>query len=300
MHGHGSSTRTLLLALCLTLGFAVVESLGGWLTGSLSLLGDAGHMLSDSLALGLAAAAARLAQRPPSSRHSYGLGRVETLAALGNAVLMLVIVVWIGWEAAQRLRNPLPIKADSAAVIALIGLFVNLGAAWLLSRGEKSLNVRAALLHVIGDLLGSVAALVALLIVHFTGWNAADPLLSLLIGGIILSSTIGLLKESVRQLLDAVPEGLSLPEIGQRIASLEGVGSVHDLHVWTIAPGRAALSAHLVVTDAARWPTILVAARHLIQTEYDIQHTTLQPELPGEQRVPLERITHRHLARPIP
>lgn len=285
-------------ALSLTLGFAGIEALGGWWTGSLALLGDAGHMLSDSLALGLAAWAARLAQRPPSARHSYGLGRADALAALFNAVLMLVVVVAIAWEARARLAHPAPINAVPAAGIAAVGLLVNLGVAWILSRGEATLNQRAALLHVMGDLLGSVAALAALLIVRFTGWQAADPLLSLLIGGLILSSTVGILRETLHQLLDGVPASLNLAHIGADIASVPGVVSVHDLHVWTFAPQRIALSAHLVIADAARWAAVLLAVRHRIEREFGITHVTLQPELPGEDRVALParapRKAHAH------
>jgi len=260
------------------------------MTGSLALLGDAAHMLSDSLALGLAALAARLASRPPSDRHSYGLGRVEALAALGNAVLMLVIVVGIGWEAAQRLMQPQAIEAGAASVVAIIGLFVNIAAAWLLSRGEQNLNMRAALLHVVGDLLGSVAAIVALLIVRFTGWTAADPLLSLLIGGLILASTVSVLKDTLHQLLDGVPRGLSLQNIGTHLAALPGVGSVHDLHIWGLGYGRVALSAHLVMRDPAHWASTLVAARYLLQHEFAIEHVTLQPELPADPRISLEHL----------
>ncbi len=291
VHGASSSARILVLALCLTLGYTVVETVGGLLTGSLALLGDAGHMLTDSLALGFAAIAARIAARPPSEKHSYGLGRVEALAALGNAVLMLVIVIGIGWEAAERLRSLQPIQAGPATLVAVIGLFVNIGAAWLLSRGERTLNMRAALLHVLGDLLGSVAAITALLIVKYTGWTAADPLLSLLIGGLILASTVNLLRDTLHQLLDGVPRELSLTEIGQHLAELPGVVSVHDLHVWSFGPGRVALSAHLVMRDASCWATVLIAARQMLDANFGIHHVTLQPELPADPSFPLSRLT---------
>lgn len=292
-HAHGGSARALLFALLLTLSFSLVEALGGWWSGSLALLGDAGHMLSDSLALGLAAWASRLASRPPSAKHSYGLGRADALAALANAVMMLGIVVAIGLEARVRLLHPEPINALPAAGIAGLGLLVNIGVAFLLSRGESTLNVRAALLHVMGDLLGSVAAIVALGIVHFTGWQAADPVLSLLICGLILSSTLGILRETLHVLLDGVPSFLSLHTIGARMASVPGVASVHDLHVWTYAPRQIALSAHLVITDAARWPAVMLAVRHRIEQEFSITHVTLQPELPGDNRVPLSVLGSR-------
>lgn len=292
-HGANSSARTLTFALALTLGFAAVETAGGLFTGSLALLGDAGHMLSDSLSLGLAAIAARVALRPPSVRHSYGLGRIEALAALGNAVLMLAIVVAICWEAVERLRHPQPVQALPATVVAVIGLGVNLLAAWLLMRGERSLNVRAALLHVIGDLLGSVAAIAGLLIVYFTGWVAADPILSMLICGLILGSTVSILRETLHVLLDGVPTNLSLTAIGQCIAAVNGVRSVHDLHVWHYGPNRVALSAHLVLEDSAVWPSVLVSVRQRVANEYGIEHLTLQPELQGTDRFPLDRLIRR-------
>ncbi|WP_172200745.1 cation diffusion facilitator family transporter [Niveibacterium sp. COAC-50] len=292
-HGANSSARTLTFALILTLGFAAVETAGGLFTGSLALLGDAGHMLSDSLSLGLAALAARIALRPPSVRHSYGLGRIEALAALGNAVLMLVIVAGICWEAVERLRHPQPIQALPAVAVAVVGLAVNLLAAWLLMRGERSLNVRAALLHVMGDLLGSVAAIAGLLIVYFTGWLAADPILSVLICVLILASTLSILRETLHVLLDGVPSGLSLTAIGQCIAAVNGVRSVHDLHVWHYGPGRVALSAHLVLDDSAVWPSVLVAVRQRVGNEFGIEHLTLQPELQGNDRFPLDRLIRR-------
>ncbi|MCX9156115.1 cation diffusion facilitator family transporter [Niveibacterium sp. 24ML] len=289
-HGANSSARTLTFALLLTLGFAAVELVGGLVTGSLALLGDAGHMLSDSLSLAIAAAAARIALRPPTARHSYGFGRIEALAALTNGVLMLAIVAGITWEAITRLRNPEPIDALPAVAIAASGFLVNLVAAWMLMRGERSLNVRGALIHVIGDLLGSVAAIIGLLVVHFTGWQAADPIISVLICALILGSTATILREAFRVLLDGVPSGLSLEAVGQCIAAIDGVRSVHDLHVWHYAPGRVALSAHLLLDDSTPWPAVLVAVRQRVKNEFSIEHLTLQPELPGQDHFPLAKI----------
>ena len=174
------------IALILTLGFAVVELIAGWRAGSLALIADAGHMVTDGAALGLSALAAWLASLPPSRRHTYGLGKSELLAALINAVSMLVVVFFIGWEAWQRLQSPALIDGATVGVVAVIGLAINLLVAWILSRGEQNLNIRGALLHVMGDALGSVAAIVAGGVIYFTGWTPIDPLLSLLIGGLIL------------------------------------------------------------------------------------------------------------------
>ena len=281
-HGHShAASRWLPLALLLTLGFAGVEAAAGWWSGSLALLGDAGHMLTDAMALGLAALAARFAQRPASPRHSYGLPRLEALAALANSLFMLAVVALLSWQAVLRLMAPREIAGEAVTVVALCGLVLNLVVAWLLTRGESDLNTRAAVLHVMGDLLGSVAALAAGLVIQFTGWTPIDPLLTMLICGLILASTLALLRNVVHTLLEGVPDGLSLAEVGHAMAAVDGVRSVHDLHIWSLDSRRAALSAHLVLTDTRRWPAILEAQRTLLATRFAIDHVTLQPELPA-------------------
>lgn len=277
-HSHAVHRDHLLWAALITVGFAAVEALGGWWAGSLALLSDAGHMVTDFTALGLAALASRIAQRPPSERHSYGLGRAEVVAALANALFMLAIVVGIAVSAVHRLRLPQPVQGDAVAAIAAIGLAVNLAVAWTLSHGEQTLNTRGALLHVLGDLLGSVAALSAGVAIHFTGWTPIDPLLSLLICVLILYSSLRLLREAVHVLMEGVPLHLDLARIGHRMARTEGVRSVHDLHVWALSSGRIALSAHLVVDDLRGWPSVLDSLRVLLHDRYGIDHVTLQPE----------------------
>lgn len=281
-HDH-SASRFLPLALVLTLGFAAVEAIAGWWSGSLALLGDAGHMLTDAASLGLAALAARIALRPASARHSYGLRRVEALAALANGLFMLVIVGGLVWHAVERLLNPREVAGEAVILVALGGLVLNLAVAWLLTRGEGDLNTRGALLHVIGDLLGSVAALASGIVILYTGWMPIDPLLTMLICGLILYSTLALLRQVVHTLLEGVPDGLSLPEVGHAMAGVEGVRSVHDLHIWSLDSNRSALSAHVVLADAARWPTVLAAERALLRSRFGIEHATLQPELPPAQ-----------------
>lgn len=278
-HGQGASRFALVFALCLTAGYAIVEALAGWWAGSLALLGDAGHMITDSLALGLAAGAAWLARRPPSHRLTYGFGRAESLAALLNGILMLAVIVAISWHAILRLLDPQPVAGGTVTVVALIGLVINIGAAWLLSRGGSDLNTRAALLHVIGDLLGSVAALAAGLVIQFTGWMPIDPLLSMLICGLILASTVNLLRQVMTTLLDGVPESLSLREVGRAMAAVDGVASVHDLHIWSLGNSRIALSAHVVVAETSRWPETLTRLNTLLEETFSIDHSTLQPEI---------------------
>lgn len=281
-HAHRASGRVLIFALALTLGFAMVELLAGWRAGSLALLADAGHMVTDGAALGLSALAAWLASLPPSRRHSYGLGKAELLAALVNALTMLAVVFGIGAEAWQRLQSPASIDGALVWIVAMLGLLVNLVVAWMLSRGEQSLNVRGALLHVMGDVLGSVAAIIAGAVIYFTGWTPIDPLLSLLIGGLILASSVRLLKEALHGVLDGVPTHIDLDELGRELAGIPGVKEIHDLHVWPIGAERMALSAHVRIVDLASWPRVLGALTEIAQHE-GIAHVTFQAETSGTE-----------------
>jgi cobalt-zinc-cadmium efflux system protein len=262
-HHHADSGPRLIWALLLTLGFAAVEALTGWWSGSLALLGDAGHMVTDSASLGLAAFAAWLAQRPPSQRHTYGYGRGETLAALANVLFMVLVVVGISVVAVRRILDPAAINGEAVTLVAALGLCINIGVAWLLMHGEQTMNTRGALLHVLGDLLGSVAALVAGAVVMWTGWTTSDPLLSLLMEG--------------------VPAHLSTEEVGHMLAAVPGVASVHDLHIWTLSSKHVALSAHVLVESLEQWPDVLAASRHVLAAQ-GINHITLQPE-PATQTV---------------
>ena len=268
------------VALVITLAYAGVELAGGLWTGSLALISDAGHMLSDALALGLAAFAAWLARRPAGHRHSYGWARAEVIGATLNSLLMLIIIVVLVVEAVTRLLDPRPVAALGMTIIALFGMAINVLVIWIMSRAEQTLNTRAALLHVVGDLVSSFAALVGGAVIYFTGWLPIDPILSLVIAGLILVSTIKLLRDTTHVLMEGVPPALELHAIGKTLAGVEGVISVHDLHVWSITPGQVALSAHLEIRDLGRWPEILAAASELMRDRYQIGHVTLQPELP--------------------
>ena len=227
----------------------------------------------------MSALAAWLASRPPSRRHTYGLGKAELLAALVNALAMLAVVVFIGLEAWQRLQVPARIDGATVGVVAILGLLVNLLVAWILSRGRQNLNVRGALLHVMGDVLGSLAAIVAGAVIYFTGWTPIDALLSLLIGGLILSSSIALLREALHGALDGVPAHIDIAGLGQRLAAVPGVSEVHDLHVWPIGAERLALSAHVRVAAFAAWPQTLRALSE-VAAQQGIEHVTFQPEAP--------------------
>jgi cobalt-zinc-cadmium efflux system protein len=261
-----------------TLAFAAVEAVAGWWSGSLALLGDAGHMLTDAVALLIAALAARVVLLPPTARHSYGMARAELAAALINAVFMLAVVALLALEGIARLLDPVEVEGTTVTVVAGAGLALNLGVAWMLSRGGHDLNVRAALLHVVGDALGSVAALVSGVVIMLTGWTRVDPALTFVIVGLIGFSSIRLAREAFHGLMEGVPFHLSLPEIGKAMAGVPGVLSVHDLHVWSISSERVALSAHVVLERMDGWTSVLAGLRALLKARYGIEHITLQPE----------------------
>ena len=292
-HAHGRVPRrggALLTALLLTGGFAIVEAGGGWLANSLALISDAGHMAADAGALLIALVAARLAARPVSPRNTFGYGRAEVIGAFINGLTMLAIVVWISVEAVTRVFKPLPIAGLTVMLIAIVGLLVNLLVLWVLTQasrdagggqaghGHGSLNTRAAMVHVLGDLLGSVAAIVAGAVVYFTGWTLIDPLLSVLVVLLILRSTWGLIRESVDVLMESVPAGVDYGEVGRTLAAIDGVVSVHDLHIWQMGASRRAMSAHLLLREVEAWPRVLKAARGELLDRFAIDHVTLQPE----------------------
>jgi cobalt-zinc-cadmium efflux system protein len=285
-HGHhGSAGGTLGLALTLTACYAVVEVVGGLLANSLALISDAGHMAADAGALLIALVAARLSTRPATSRNSYGYGRAEVIGAFINALTMLAVVVWIVVEAVNRVFKPLPMAGAPVMVVAAIGLGVNLAVLWLLTHGgahaghaHGDLNTHAAAVHVLGDLLGSVAAIVAGAVVQFTGWMPIDPLLSVLVALLILRSTWQVLGQSTGVLMEAVPEGVDLGKVGRALAAIPSVVSVHDLHIWQMSASRRALSAHLLIDAMSAWPRVLATARAQLRERHGINHVTLQPE----------------------
>lgn len=284
-HHRAGAGTTLLLATGLTLGFAAVEAGVGLWAGSLALVADAGHMVNDAAALALAAGAAWLARRPTSPQHSYGLGRAEFIAALINSLGLLALVAWLTISAVDRLQTPQAVMGEAVSVTAATGLAINLLVAWLLTRGEKNLNTRAAFLHVMGDLLGSVAALISGLVIAFTGWTPIDPMLSLAIGALILVSSLRLLREALHGLMEGAPFNIAPEDVGQALATVPGVASVHDLHIWQVKAGETLLTAHLVVRDIARWERVMEASHAMLAERFDIHHATLQPE-------PMTRTVH--------
>ncbi len=283
-HAHFSERRSqhaLAIALFLTLGFAVIEVLAGFASNSLALISDAGHMVTDAASLGLALLAQLIAKRRPSSNYSFGFGRAEALAAFVNGLAMLAVVGWIVFEAIQRFSHPQPVQGGMVLVVAGIGLAINLVVAFVLSKDSGNMNTRAALVHVMGDLLGSVAALVAGGVIIYTGWMQIDPLLSLLVSLLILKSTIGVLRESGHHLMEGVPSHIDYPQLGRDLEAVPGVLAVHDLHVWDMSPGHPALIGHVEIANLQQWPQILAAIKTMLLASHNIDHVTLQAEISG-------------------
>lgn len=274
-------SRPLVIALGITTTFLVVEVIGAYFSNSLALLADAAHMLTDVGALALALFAISLARRKTRPERTFGYLRAEILAALINAVTLIVAAIYIFWEAWERLQEPPEVKSGTLLVVAVAGLCANIASAWVLSRGgghQDNLNTRGAFLHVLGDLFGSVATIVAALIIQFTGWFAADPILSAVIGLLVVYGAWSLLRESVDVLLESAPKGMEIADVRRAIEKTPGVQGVHDLHVWTVTSGFVALSAHVEMKSLANWESVLGALATMLREKFGIAHVTLQPE----------------------
>ncbi len=273
-----SQAGRLWIVLLITGGFMVAELVGGVLSNSLALLADAGHMLTDVLALALSLIAMRLAMRPPSQERTFGYVRLEILAALINGAVLLGISVWIAWEAWSRLQAPQEVDAPLMMVVAVLGLLVNLAGAGLLKEhAGDNLNVRGAYLHVLGDLLGSVGAIGAGAIILLTGWTPADPLASIIIAGLILLGAWRLVREATEVLLEMVPRHVDMTEVLKELRAIPNLEDVHDLHVWTLTSGFVALSGHGVLEDPTRHQAVLDEIRERMGAR-GIEHVTFQLE----------------------
>ncbi|HVV68314.1 MAG TPA: cation diffusion facilitator family transporter [Gammaproteobacteria bacterium] len=278
-HKHKTSKNALLIASVLLFGFAIIEGIFGWMANSLTLLSDAGHMVADGASLILATIAAWIASKPPSKQHSYGLGRAEVLGAWISSMAMVLIALFIGFHALERFARPQAVASNTVMLIGALGIAVNLLLVWILHHAEHTLNSRAAILHVLGDLLGSVAALISGIVIHLTGWLAIDPLLSMFIAILILISSINLLRETLLVLMEGVPLHLDLAEVGKQIANTPKVIAVHDLHIWTLSSGLIVLSAHIELDDLTDWQRTLHDLRIMLSEKFAITHVTLQPEM---------------------
>jgi cobalt-zinc-cadmium efflux system protein len=272
-------SSALVAALILTSIFTVVEFVGGWLTNSLALMADAGHMLTDVAALSLSLFALWFSSRPATAQKTYGFLRVEILAALLNGVALVVISLVIFGEAYQRMRNPPPVRSGVMLLIAGSGLVVNLLCAAFLHRSHlSSLNVRGAFLHVVGDALGSVGAIVAGLVMLLKDWYLADPLISIFVGLLILYGSWHLLRNSADILLEGTPAHINLESVRKALCDVEGVESVHDLHIWTLTSGIHAMSCHAVVCGSRDRHQILERLSHIVRSRFKVRHTTIQLE----------------------
>lgn len=266
-------------ALALTAGFMVVEAVGGLLTGSLALVADAAHMLTDAGGLALALIAIRFAERPATPQKTYGYARMEILVALLNALVLLLVTIFILYEAVERFISPPPILAGPMLAVAVVGLAVNLGSMKLLSAGSsESLNVKGAYFEVMGDALGSLGVVIAALIVMFTGWRLADPIIGAGIGLFIVPRTWSLMKQAIHILMEGTPPEIDLVLLEGAIKEIPGVVSVHDLHVWTLTSGVDSMSCHVVIADMARARETLAQVNDAMQARFDLTHTTIQIE----------------------
>jgi cobalt-zinc-cadmium efflux system protein len=283
LHAGAKHRGRLWWAAGLLAGFMVVEAAAAILTGSLALLSDAGHMFTDVLGIAMALAAITAAGRAGTDSHrTFGLYRLEVLAALANAVLLTAVAVFVLVEAVRRFTDPPSVPAGSMLVVAVGGLIINLIAFGLLRAGaQESLNVRGAYLEVVGDLLGSVGVIVAAAIIGLTGWAYADPIVAVLVALMILPRTVALGRSAVRILVQAAPEHLDITEVRARLAAVPGVCDVHDLHVWTLTSGMDVASAHLSLDPAAELGAVLTGAREALHDDFDIDHATLQVEPVG-------------------
>jgi cobalt-zinc-cadmium efflux system protein len=280
-HAHGASTPKLKIALAATAIVAVVEILGGIRSGSLALLSDAAHVSMDVVALAIALAAAVAAKRPATHRQTYGFARYEILAALANGGLLTAVTVLIVIEAVRRIIAPVTPQGTLMAEVAAFGLIVNVAIGVMLVRGvHGNLNMRAAILHVCGDALGAVAVIVGGILIAATGLGRIDPILSLVVAGIILAGVVGIVREATDVLLESAPGHAEVPAVRSRIRTVAGVVEVHDLHVWTIGSGHHALSAHVVLDDRklSEASSILRTIVDAVRADFDITHATVQFE----------------------
>jgi cobalt-zinc-cadmium efflux system protein len=290
-HDHGIEVnagrrRALAGALAMTLAFTAVEVVGGLLTDSLALLSDAAHMVTDNVSLALALFAVWLAAKPASPQRSFGFRRAEVLAALANGVTLVAVSIWIFIEAASRIAHPEPVLGGWMLAIAVVGLLVNVAAALLLrSQRRDSINVEAAFRHVLGDLAGSLGTIVAAAIIVATGWTYADPVVSILIGVLILLGSWTILRDSVAILMEHAPPGLDVAEVAARITEQPGVTGVHDLHVWIITTGFPAIAAHVTCEADADTQVCRQAIEEMLRDDFGIAHATLQMEEDGSEPV---------------
>jgi cobalt-zinc-cadmium efflux system protein len=302
-HDHGGTLtgRRLALSIIITLAFVVGEAITGYASHSLALMSDAGHNFADALALVFSWYGLWIARKPSTQERTFGYHRVGILAALVNAVSLVVIALLIFWEAVERLRHPEPVHSTPMIVVALIAVLMNtVISLWLRSGAKKDLNVRSAYMHMLGDAISAAGVVIAGIVVAFTGATVADPVVSILIGILILWSSWGILKESVNVLLEGIPEGLKMSEVERAIGGVHGVLAVHDLHVWTVGAGMVCCSCHVMVNEQSvrEGENVLRAVTEEMEHHFGITHTTIQVEVegcePNDMYCIQRAVEHRH------
>lgn len=280
-HSHGSGNKKALLwSFLLIVAFMVVEVIGGLLTNSLALMSDAGHMLSDAVALGLSFFAIMLGERKATLSKTFGYRRFEIIAACLNGITLILISLYIFYEAFQRFSNPPEVQSTGMLMIAVIGLLVNIIAAFILMKGDKdeNLNVRSAFLHVMGDMLGSVGAIVAALLMMFFGWGIADPIASIIVSVLIIISGWRVTKESFNVLMEGTPSKIDIQKVKESLQRIPLVKEVHDLHVWSITSELPMLSCHMAITGEGNHDEVLSRAQSILHDDFGIEHSTIQVE----------------------
>lgn len=273
-----SNKKILTIIMVVTMVFATVEFLGGIWSGSLTLISDSFHMITDSAAILLALVMASISQKPANNKYSYGHGRAEVIGALFNGLFMIGVIAYLIYEGINRIITPQPIQSIALILIASGGLLVNLFAIYML-KDSHSLNTKAALIHVIGDLLGSIAAIAAGIIIYFTGMTIFDPIISLIVSAILIYPTYNILKQSFHILMDGVPLHINYEDVGLEIDGIDGVISTHDLHIWTMTSEHVSLSAHVQIKSMTEWDSILSNIQLMLAEKFGITHVTLQPEI---------------------
>ena len=282
-HAHGRNKKTLLISFLIITVYMVVEAIGGFLTNSLALIADAGHMLSDSISLGIGFLAFTIGEKAADQAKTYGYKRFEILAAVFNGVTLVLISLYIFYEAYHRFSDPPEVATTGMLIIAIIGLLVNILVAWILTRGgdtKDNLNLRAAFLHVLSDLLGSVGAITAALLIIFFGWAWADPLASVVVAILVLISGWRVTKEAIHVLMEGTPTDVSIDRITDTIEKIPGVNNIHDLHVWSITSGKNALSGHVVIENGLSFEESQLILREIeaAMIKQQITHITIQLE----------------------
>ncbi|WP_270340628.1 cation diffusion facilitator family transporter [Bacillus mobilis] len=283
-HGHSNNKKALLIAFVLTTSFMIAEVIGGFVTNSLALLSDAGHMLSDAVSLALSLLAFKLGEKTATAAKTYGYKRVEMLAALCNGVVLIVISVYIFIEAIRRFKEPVEIASNGMLIIAVLGLLINILSAWILMRGgdvKGNLNLRSAFLHVLGDLLGSVGAIIAALCIKFFGWTAADAIASILVSILVIISGWRVTRDTVHILMEGAPQHINVEVVKSTLLNITVVKEVHDLHIWSVTSDFQVLTCHLIIKDNET-QSVLKEATDVLKEKFHVEHVTIQVEIDGE------------------